>query len=91
MEAGLGKKAKPYFQITKEKRTGGMAKVVEHLPRKREALNSNPSILHVHIHSHTHTHTHTHIQTCIYTYIHIYIHIYTCIYILCRERVNDGT
>jgi hypothetical protein len=37
------KKLDPIRKITKAKRAGGMAQMVEHLPSKSEALNSNPS------------------------------------------------
>jgi hypothetical protein len=37
---GLGKKARPCLQITKAKRTGGVAQVVEHLSSKLNTLSS---------------------------------------------------
>jgi hypothetical protein len=38
-----GKIARPYLKNTKVKRTGGVAKVEEHLPSKCKSLSSNPS------------------------------------------------
>jgi hypothetical protein len=33
----------PISKITKTKRAGGMIQVIEHVPSKHKALNSNPS------------------------------------------------
>jgi hypothetical protein len=44
VQAGLGKKRDPKSKITRAKRTAGMAKAVEHLHSKGEALTLNPSI-----------------------------------------------
>jgi hypothetical protein len=43
-------------------RAGNVAQVVEQLPSKCEALNSNSSITHTLTHTHPHTHTHIHTQ-----------------------------
>jgi hypothetical protein len=45
VQAQPGKKQDPIFKITIAKRTGGTAQVVEHLPSKQEALNSNPRLI----------------------------------------------
>jgi hypothetical protein len=37
------KNVRPYLKNNKAKRAEGVARVVEHLPSKRQALNSNPS------------------------------------------------
>jgi hypothetical protein len=42
VHAVQGTKERPYLKITKEKRAGGMAYVVEHLCSKPETLSSNP-------------------------------------------------
>jgi hypothetical protein len=43
VQASLGKKGDPVSKITRVKRAGGMAKVVEYLSSKCEVLSSNPS------------------------------------------------
>jgi hypothetical protein len=43
VQTGLGKKQNLIFKITRGKRAGGMAQVVECLPSKHKALSSNPS------------------------------------------------
>jgi hypothetical protein len=57
---GLENKQDPIFKLTKAKRVGDIAQVIECLYDKREALSSNPI-------PHTHTHTHTQ-KPYIYTY-----------------------
>jgi hypothetical protein len=39
-----GKKRDPISNITRAKRTGGVVQAVHHLPSKREAMSSNPSM-----------------------------------------------
>jgi hypothetical protein len=43
VQAGLGKRQALTSKITKAKRAGGMAQVIEYLPSKHKTLNSNPS------------------------------------------------
>jgi hypothetical protein len=43
VQAGLAKKQDPISKITYQKKTIGMARAVEFLPCKSEALSSNPS------------------------------------------------
>jgi hypothetical protein len=43
VQAHLSKKQDLISKITRAKRSGGMAQVVEHLPSKCETLSSNPS------------------------------------------------
>jgi hypothetical protein len=42
VQASPGIRQERVSKITKAKRVGGMAKVIEHLPSKWEALRSNP-------------------------------------------------
>jgi hypothetical protein len=42
VQAGLGKKARPYLQNNQTKRAEGMVQAVQHLLRKQEALSTNP-------------------------------------------------
>jgi hypothetical protein len=44
VEASLGKKQDPVSKIIRAKRVRGVTQAVERLPRKCEALSSNPSI-----------------------------------------------
>jgi hypothetical protein len=41
VQVGLGKNLRPYLKITKAKRVRSVAKVVEHLHNKHEALSSS--------------------------------------------------
>jgi hypothetical protein len=43
-QAGLDKKGNPISKITSAKWAEGVPHVVEHLPRKHEALSSNPDL-----------------------------------------------
>jgi hypothetical protein len=43
VQAGQGINVRPISKITKVKRAGNMAEVIEQLPSKHEALSSNPS------------------------------------------------
>jgi hypothetical protein len=43
VQARMSKKQDPISKITRAKRADGMTKVVEHLPSKCKALNSNSS------------------------------------------------
>jgi uncharacterized protein YwlG (UPF0340 family) len=45
VQTGLNKKQHTISKITREKRAGGMAEVVDYLPSKHKALNSNPSTI----------------------------------------------
>jgi hypothetical protein len=42
-EGWPGPKVRPYSKITRRKRAGGRAQVIECLANKQEALSSNPS------------------------------------------------
>jgi hypothetical protein len=44
-----GEKWDPISKITRTKRIGGMARVIEHLPSKCEALSSNPSMAKIYL------------------------------------------
>jgi hypothetical protein len=46
VQAGLGKKRDPISKITRVKKAGGMAQVVEHQPSKYKARGSLPVFLH---------------------------------------------
>jgi hypothetical protein len=56
VQASPDKNKRPYPKNTKAKMATGMAQVIEHLPKKHEALSSKPGT------THTHTHTHIHIK-----------------------------
>jgi hypothetical protein len=43
VQANLGKKQDPISKITRAKRVGGIAQVIEYLLSKQEALTSNSS------------------------------------------------
>jgi hypothetical protein len=43
VQANLGKKQGTFSKITRVKRAGGVAQVVEYLPHKHKALSSKPS------------------------------------------------
>jgi hypothetical protein len=44
-QASLGKNQDPISKITRAKSAGGITQAVQHLPKKCEALSSNPSTI----------------------------------------------
>jgi hypothetical protein len=86
---GPGKKCKTlYPKITKAKRVGGMAQVVERDPELNSSMvkthKSTHTCAHSHMHGHIHRCMHKHILTTLHTWAHVcthtnvYMHMYTC-------------